>query len=244
MVRDNHTDRKLDERRSAEKAALSDDKGSGCDFFHDLFRSRDPETGLGISHAQLQADSGLFIAAGSDGVAVTVSATMFYLLQNSACMEKLVDEISSSFATLDDIRNPNLSQFPYRQAVLDEALRLAPSVLSAFPREVLRGGLNVDGWHIPAGTTAGVSAYAIHHNENYFPDSFVFRPERWLGDRAKVSEARSALITFSTGRYNCIGKNVTIVASKLVLAKTLYAYDVKAADRKVTSGGGPTAGKG
>ena len=169
---------------------------------------------------------------------------MFYLLNNPTCLDTLVQEIRSSFATLDDVRNPKLNQLPYLHAVLDEAFRLAPSVLSAFPREALRGGITVAGLHIPDGTTVGVSAYAIHHNEDYFPDSFAFRPERWLDDGEKIAEARGALVTFSTGKYNCIGKNVAVVASKLVLAKTLWAYDVRAADGKLTGGGGPSMGKG
>lgn len=75
--------------------------------------------------------------------------------------------------------------------------------------------------------------------EVYFLNSFAWRPERWLGDEEKgcVSLSRSAFCTFSLGRYNCIGKNVAVLASKLVLAKTLYAYDVKAAGCEVMGGG-------
>lgn len=237
-------ERKMMERRSEEETDKTEGKASRRDIFHYLFRSRDPETGLGFSHEQLMADAGLLISAGSDGVAVTVSAALFYLLHSPESMSKLKDEIRSSFATLDEVHGPKMNQLPYLQAVLDEALRLAPSVLSAFPREVLRGGINVDGQHIPAGTTIGVSAYSVHHNEAYFPDSFVFRPERWLGNGESVSMARSALITFSAGRYNCVGKNVAILASKLVLAKMLYVYDIRAAEGKVTGGGGPHAGRG
>lgn len=239
-------ERKLNERKAAEEADGTDEKLRRRDIFHYLFRSRDPETGLGFSHEQLMADSGLFIAAGSDGVAVTLSATLFYLLRQPSCMDKLVDEVRSSFATLDEVRGPKLNQLPYLQAVLDEALRLAPGVPSALPREVLRGGLKVDGLHVPAGTTVGVSAYAIHHNEAYFPDSFAFRPERWLGASEHVSMARRALCTFSAGRYNCVGKNVAIVACKLVLAKMLYMYDIRTdeAEGNIAGGGGPGKGRG
>jgi hypothetical protein len=40
----------------------------------------------------------------------------------------------------------------------------------------------VEGEILLAGTDIGVSAYSIHHNETYFPDSFIFKPERWLAD--------------------------------------------------------------
>lgn len=37
------------------------------------------------------------------------------------------------------------------------------------PREVLAGGIDIDGRHIPRGTAVGVPAYAIHHNEICYP---------------------------------------------------------------------------
>jgi len=235
---------KLSERKAIEEEAKSSGKEIRRDIFYHLFRSRDPETGLGLSDQKLQADAGLLIAAGADGVALTVAAAVFYLLQNPATLTKLTQELRSSFSHLDEVRSPKLNQLPYLQAVLEEAMRLAPTVTSAFPREVLSGGLNVGGLHIPAGITVGVSAYAIHHNEKYYPDSFAFLPERWLGDKESVQPAKNAFLTFGGGPYNCIGKGSAILASKLVLAKLLYAYDVRAADGKLTGGGGPGLGNG
>jgi cytochrome P450 len=74
------------------------------------------------------------------------------------------------------VKTPKLNQLPYF-AVIYEALRLAPSVLSAFPRQVLRGGIVVEGQRIPEGITAGVATYPLHHNEAYYPHPFAFRPE-------------------------------------------------------------------
>lgn len=50
------------------------------------------------------------------------------------------------------------------------------------------GELIVDGHIIPRGTLVGVNPYAVMHNEEYYPEPFVFWPERWLdeGDRKGV----------------------------------------------------------
>src|ERR1700760_3571863 len=117
-------------------------------------------------------------------------------------MDKPVKEIRSSFSSFDDVKTPKLNQLTYLAAVLDEAMRLAPSVPSPFPRVVLKGGLVVDGERIPEGMTVGVAAYVIHHNEAYYPDSFTFRPERWIVEKnnpesAKgVADARAAFLNF------------------------------------------------
>jgi cytochrome P450 len=241
--------KQLAERQKLDEEALSHGKDVRLDFFHYLFRTKDPETGRGLSNQQLQADAGLLIAAGSDGVAVTVSAAVFYLLRDPATLEKLIKELRSSFSGLDEVRTPKLNQLPYLAAVIDEALRLAPSVPSAFPRQVLRGGLVVDGQRVPEGMTVSVATYPLHHNEAFFPDSFAFRPERWMSsesekNREAVALARSAMFTFGAGPYNCVGLKVAILASKLVLAKMLYKYDIRAVDGVVTGGGSREFGRG
>ena len=121
-------------------------------------------------------------------MAVTVAAAIFYLLCDPECMDKPVKEIRSSFSSFDDVKTPKLNQLTYLAAVLDEAMRLAPSVPSPFPRVVLKGGLVVDGQRIPEGANVGVAAYVTHHNEVYYPDSFAFRPERWIVDKTQTRQ--------------------------------------------------------
>jgi cytochrome P450 len=162
-------------------------------------------------------------------------------------LARLAFEIRAAFDRVEDVRSPPLNtRLPYLNAVLEEAMRLAPTVTSAFPREVLAGGINVGGGvYVPAGMTVGVSAYAIHHNKAYYPDSFAFVPKRWMGDKESVKFARSAFFTFGAGPYNCIGRGWAVLARKLALAKMLYAYDVRApANSKVTGDGGLGLGRG
>jgi cytochrome P450 len=157
------------ERANAEKQAQSSGKGTRKDVFHYLLRSRDPETGKGFSREDLQAESGLLITAGSDGVALTISAAVFYLLRNPAVLTQLTKEIRAAFQDVSDIRNPKLSALIYLQACVDETLRISPALPSMMPREVLAGGIDIGSCHIPKGITVGVPAYAIHHNEMCYP---------------------------------------------------------------------------
>jgi cytochrome P450 len=60
------------------------------DTFHYLLTSKDPVTGKVFTKEELQADSALIIAAGSDGVGMTISACMFYLLKNPSAVDRLV----------------------------------------------------------------------------------------------------------------------------------------------------------
>ena len=233
----------LAERVEAEKKAQSSGKETRKDVFHYLLQSRDPVTGKGFSREELQADSGLLIAAGSDGIAFTISAALFYLLRNPAVLAKLTKEIRSAFQDVSEIHSPKINSLTYLQTCVDETLRISPALPSMLPREVLAGGIDIDGRHIPKGTTVGVPAYAIHHNEIYYPSSWEFRPERWIVDEKtgvtpeSVSAARRAFCPFSAGPMNCVGKNMAYLALKLALATLLYRYDIRPAG-ELTGGGG------
>ncbi|KAF2815851.1 benzoate 4-monooxygenase cytochrome P450 [Mytilinidion resinicola] len=231
-------------RQAAEERSVENDKDVRRDIFHYIFHARD-ETGVALSQEEMIADASFFLAAGSDGVGIALSAALFYLLQNPESLTTLTTELRSSFASVDEIRLPKLNQLPYLYGVVEEALRLVPCVSSQFPREVLPGGMTVDDQYIPAGTVVGTSPYALHHNEENYPDSFAFKPERWLGDEESVARAKSAFNTFSVGQYNCIGKNVAYLAIKLVIAKLLWGYEVRVPEEVgLIGGGGRGAWKG
>lgn len=90
--------------------------------------------------------------------------------------------------------------------------------------------LIIDGHVIPPGTQVGVNTYSIHRNEAYFPDPFVFKPERWLADDPSTSGeakklARDAFAAFSIGSRGCAGKAMAYLEMSLVLAKTFWYMD-------------------
>jgi cytochrome P450 len=221
------------------------------DFTDYLLRARDPVTSLGLTTAELHADSALLISAGSDTTSITISAGLFYLLHNPGTLATLTREIRSTFSSLDAIcSGPALSGCVYLRACIDEALRLAPPVPSHLPREVLPGGIHVDGQFLPAGTVVGTAPWAIHHNATYFPDAFAFRPERWIptdhhgdgDDDDGLSTARAAFCAFSLGPRGCIGKGVAYQEVTLALAHLLWLYDICLGEGG-PSGGGVGAGE-
>jgi len=230
--------KQLDARFAAEEEAQANGMEMRKDFFHYILRGRDPETGLGFTRSQLNADSGLLIAAGSDGVGLTLAASMFYVLKNPEVYEKLAREVRMSFTSAEEIRAPKINQLPYLHAVFEETMRMTPAVPSALPRYVEKGGIVVDGQHIPEGIDVGVSPYAIHHNEAIYPRSFQFCPDRFLGDKESTALAKKAYPPFSKGAMDCIGRPVAYLALKLALAKLIYTYDIRPAGGKVTGGGG------
>jgi cytochrome P450 len=193
------------------------------DFFYYLLKAKDPETGKGFSTPELWGESNLLIIAGSDTTSTAIAATLFYLVHNPKAMEKLVKEVREAFSDVEEIRSgPALSKLHYLRACIDEAMRLSPSVGGVLPRQVLPGGIEIDGHQFAEGTVVGVPHYAIHHNPEYYPKPFEYRPERWITDSEpsvtadSVNLGQSAFSPFSIGPRGCIGKGKLVLSTNLI----------------------------
>ncbi|KAI0098885.1 cytochrome P450 [Nemania sp. FL0031] len=179
-----------------------------------------------IRKSELWWEANFLIIAGSDTTAAALSATFFYLSRYPTCYQNLANEIRFAFASGHDIKTgQKLSECHYLRACIDEAMRMSPPVPGTLWRKQDpedHEPLVIDGQVVPKGTLFGVSAYALHHNEEYYPDPFVFRPERWLNRAASPEQAFSV---FSAGARSCAGKPLAYMELGLVVAKTLWYFD-------------------
>ncbi|OCL10635.1 benzoate 4-monooxygenase cytochrome P450 [Glonium stellatum] len=247
----NYAEEKVQRKIEAEGFAKKESKEVRKDTMHYILESKDPETGESLTDKELAADSVLLITAGSDTVSTSLAASFFYFLRNPNVLKRVTAEVRSTFTSTEDIHSgPKLNSCVYLQACMEEVLRVAPPVPSHLPREVLSGGLNVDGHHILAGTIVGVPAYSIHLNKDYFPDPWSFRPERWIVDpktgvtAESVELATRAFCPFSLGTRGCIGKFLAYLEFKLTMAHVLYRFDMREAPGENLGGGGPDLEEG
>jgi len=226
---------RLHARIADEKAAVAAGKETHRrDFMHYLLNAEDPKTGWRPSSAELEADSLSLIGAGADTIATVLAATLFYLLRNKPCLAKVTAEVREAFASPDEIHaGPKLeSKCTYLAACIEEAMRLSPPVASVLPREVMPGGVVIDGEFIPAGTVVGVPPYALQHDEDIYPDPWAFRPQRWIAGREgmkgeDVRRAQAAMSPFSHGSRGCIGKALAYLEMKIALARLLFLMDIR-----------------
>ena len=220
--------------------------GSKTESYQDVFTAiqkvRHPKSGLAVwTPAELESEAALLILAGSDNTATAITATLFYLAHNSHTLEKSQAEVRSTFQNLEAIRaGEELSSCKYLRACIDESMRMSPPAPSIMPREVLSGGIEVDGHHIPQGIEIGTPIYAIHHEATYFPEPFSFQPERWIAEpeasdntkeasRERIALARSAFHPFSRGARDCVGKQMAYREMMIVLARILWAFEMELA---------------
>ncbi|TGJ85438.1 hypothetical protein E0Z10_g3302 [Xylaria hypoxylon] len=171
------------------------------------------------------------IAAAGDTTAVTIAATLFYVLENPEVLKKLEAELTD--AGIHEIPAfAEVSKLPYLNAVLKESMRVF--TVTSFPMERLvpTGGAVIAGMYFPEGTTVGCLQAAIHLNKNVFgEDVHVFRPERWLiNDREQLRVMEAAHMGFSRGKRNCIGQHIAMLSMKKVIPALINKFKLSLID--------------
>ncbi|KAF2158801.1 hypothetical protein M409DRAFT_71434 [Zasmidium cellare ATCC 36951] len=198
------------------------------DFFSFLEKCRDPNTGKGLSTAEVSTETATFVVAGSDTTSTTLAGLAHYLTGSSKWYRNVAAEIRSTFTCLDDIKlGPKLNSCVALRACMDESLRLSPPGGSALWREVETGGARIDGQFIPEGCDVGVGIYSIHHDPRYWTDALEFRPERWLESDKK---GKQPYMPFSIGPRSCVGKPLAIAQVMVTFARLLFEFDIRRAD--------------
>jgi cytochrome P450 len=108
----------------------------------------------------------------------------------------------------------------YLEAVMKEALRLHP-IIPMVVRQLMEPA-DIDGTHLPAGTSTGPSIILSHRDAASFPEPERFRPERFLEDKIQPN----TWIPFGGGVRRCIGAGFSLMEGVAVLQEVLSAYDV------------------
>ncbi|TLD30129.1 cytochrome P450 alkane hydroxylase-like protein [Venturia nashicola] len=154
------------------------------------------------------------LAAGRDTTACLLSWTFFLLVRHPKVMSKLRAEVSSHDTS--NLSRSTLRNMPYLQNVLNETLRLYPSVpvntRTAIDDTILPTGGGPDRKSpvfIPKGSAIAYSVYSLHRRADlYGMDAEIFRPERWDEEMPKdknPTNARWGYLPFNGGPRICIG---------------------------------------
>ncbi|KAL7810678.1 cytochrome P450 [Trichoderma aethiopicum] len=223
------------ERKYAENQRLSTmkvqkrlDTGSERpDFITSMTAKRNGES---LTFEELAANASILIIAGSETTATALSAVAYFLSLNLEAQAKLAQEVRSMFNSPQEITITSVQHLTYMLAVIDEAMRLYPPVVAGLTRLISEGGAVVAGEYVPEGTYVEVWQWPLFHNPSYWKKPEEFIPERWLGDPMFADDKREAFQPFSTGPRNCVGKNLAYSEMRLILARVIFQYDLKAAE--------------
>jgi len=185
-------------------------KADNTTIFSELFHGDLPPDEK--SDRRLQDEAQLIIGAGLSTTGWTLSVGTFYILSNPSVLARLRKELEEAIPNIDEsdptapLEWTQLEKLPYLSACIKEAVRLSYSTTSRnarlFPKPVQYGT-----WVIPAKTPISMTIPFLNHDEEIFPDSTSFIPERWLDSpRAKnESSLDRYFVGFGKGARSCLG---------------------------------------
>jgi cytochrome P450 len=207
--------RRRAQRNSAAQALLADEithcradprLAQRSDALAMLVRSVD-SAGQPMADDELVDQLVTLLLAGHDTTATALSWAFERLVRDP----ELLDRTAQAAVESDDT---------WLDAVCKETLRVRPVVFE-FARK-LAAPIQLGGYHIPAGAILAASINLVQHSSRYYPDPEVFRPQRFLDERADPA----VWFPFGGGVRRCLGATFAQVEMRTVLREVLRRVEL------------------
>lgn len=177
-----------------------------------LLEAQDPETGEGLSEAEVRANILTFIAAGHETTANALTWTLYLLSRSPVWRARVEAEIERETAgpveTLAD-------RLVVTRAAVEEAMRLYPPIVAI--SRMARGPDRLGPVVVRRGMMIVIAPYVVHRHRRLWDDPDVFDPSRFLPP-ARERIDRFAFLPFGAGPRICIGSSFALQEASIVLA--------------------------
>lgn len=170
------------------------------------------------------------IFRGTDTVAVLVEWILARMTLHPDIQSKVQVEIDRIVGQSRTMTESDVSEMIYLPAVVKEVLRLhPPGPLLSWARLAITDTI-IDGYHVPAGTTAMVNMWAITRDADVWADPLIFKPERFLNEAHSdmdfsVLGSDMRLAPFGSGRRSCPGKTLGLTTVTYWVATLLHEFE-------------------
>ncbi|KAK7046638.1 cytochrome P450 [Favolaschia claudopus] len=175
--------------------------------------------------------AGTAFASGTGTSAATLLWFVMAMAMFPAAQKKAQEELDSVFGP-DTV--PDFSRrmdLPYCFALIKEVIRWAPTVSLSFPH-YLDEDDEYKGYTIRKGTTVISSLWNMHHNEEEFPDSYGFNPDRFMYKEPGTDFFNTETLGlgnygFGFGRRECPGQHLAAKSMWIAIVRMLWGFHIE-----------------
>jgi cytochrome P450 len=157
--------------------------------------------------------------AGHETTANAMSWLLYLVSQHPEVENKLIAEIDREWPA-GPLSADALGGFTYARQVIEESLRLYPSIWS-IGRQCNEAD-EIGGFDIPRGMNVVVPIIYFHWNERFWPDPRRFDPDRFQPSR-RPSPEQMIYFPFGAGPRSCIGNHFAL-QELLILTAIFYRH--------------------
>jgi cytochrome P450 len=185
------------------------------DLLDMLLQARYEDTGGPMAEEQVIDELLVFMFAGHETTANTLSWVLYLLSANQGVLSKLQASIQQS-TVLDSLKNE------YLNAVINESMRLYPAAWMT-DRMALQDD-NFGEYSYPKGTVVISFFYGAHRCG--WQDAGIFMPERFIDETGKLKRYKN-YFPFGAGPRMCIGNNFAMAEMCFFLHSFLSNFTIK-----------------
>jgi cytochrome P450 len=186
-----------------------------------LIAATDPVSGKGLSDSEIVDELIVFLFAGHDTTATTLTYAMWALGRHT----DIQDRVAAEVAELPDreLEPADVARLGYTVQVLREALRLCPPGPTG--TRMATRDVEVGGYRVPAGTLLIFGRLAVQRDPTLWDRPLAFDPDRFSPENMK-SRDRWQYIPFGGGPRACIGDHFAMLEATLGLATFIRRAEV------------------
>ena len=226
------TKRILSERQLEEKLGQT-----GRKDFIKLLMDATEANGRGLSEQEIADQIILFLVAGYDTSATSLSVISYCLAINQPVQRRLQQEVDQYWKNnmrkkrmggedSEEEEEDSVDQLKYLEAVIKESIRFLPVVPRVERRckqdcDLTSGQWNI---HVPKDAIVIIPIYSLHHDARYFKDPETFNPDRFL-DPEQEEMMNQAYIPFATGPRSCIGQRFALMELKKCMLHVVHRFE-------------------
>ncbi|TCD68033.1 hypothetical protein EIP91_011644 [Steccherinum ochraceum] len=190
-------------------------------------------------HPVLVAVEGpLIIIAGSDTTSSTLSNILWCIIAHPEVYRKLQAEVDRFYPPGESALNSTYhADMKYLDAVVNEVLRLYPTMPSNGQRASQDQGIHANSIYIPPHTSVRIHIWTMWRDpRNFYPLTESFWPERWLIAQdpslfdGKFVHNSESFNPFSYGPASCAGRNLATKELRMVVCHLLQQVDLTFAE--------------
>lgn len=198
------------------------DPGREAPLVHALIAATDPETGKSLSDSEIRDEMIIFLFAGHDTTATTLTYALWALGRHPDLQARVaaeVVELPDRRLTPDDV-----ARLGFTVRVLQESLRLCPPGPTG--TRMATRDVEVAGYRVKAGTMLAFGRMAVQTDPNLWDDPLRFDPDRFSPERADERN-RWQYLPFGGGPRSCIGDHFAMLEATLALATIVRRVEIE-----------------
>ncbi|MFC7009995.1 cytochrome P450 [Halalkalicoccus salilacus] len=202
--------------REEVQSIFADSRGGeqtdGDNLLSQLFAARQSTSDLSMEEIEDHLMTMVF--AGYETTATALAFAWYSLSRNPDIRQEFHDELEAVLGgrppSYDD-----LAELDVTDRIIKETLRQYPPI-HTIPRQTATD-IEFAGVRIPEGKEVHLSIIHTHRDQQFYDEPQEFKPDRWTG--SFEDELHDfAYIPFGAGRRTCIGREFSLLESKIVLA--------------------------